>query len=191
MTYYEMKKLDVGSWFSEEFADERVATLREVMEATKGKIKLNIELKIHGHERQLEAEVARLVNEAAFEDQCIVTSLDYGAVQEVARQDSRLRRGLIVTANVGDTTRLDVELLAVNARTVTRDLVARAHEAGMEVHVWTVNDPRQMLTMIHMGVDNILTSSPDVLVDLLCERKKMSNAERTLLFVADFMAGRL
>ena len=186
-----MRKLDVGSWFSEEFADERVPTLKEVMEVARGRIKLNIELKLHGHERQLEAEVARLVSEAEFEDECIVTSLDYGAIQEVARQDGRLRRGLIVTANVGDTTRLDVELLAVNARTVTRDLVARAHKAGMEVHVWTVNDPQQMLTMIHMGVDNILTSSPDVLVDLLRERKKMSNAERTLLFVADFMAGRL
>lgn len=48
-----------------------------------------------------------------------------------------------------------------------------------------------MLTMIHMGVGNIMTDAPDVLVELLAERVKLSNAEKTLLFVSDFLAGRL
>ena len=191
VTYDEIRDLDVGSWFAEEFADERVATLSEAMDVARGRIRLNIELKLHGHNRQLEAQVVRLVKQAAFENECIVTSLEYSAIREIARQSSRLRRGLIVTAKIGDATQLDVDLLAVNARTVTRDFVARAHDAGKQVHVWTVNDPEQMLTMIHMGVDNILTSSPDVLVELLREREQMSNAERTLLFVSDFLAGRL
>ena len=54
-----------------------------------------------------------------------------------------------------------------------------------------MNDPQQMLTMIHMGVDNILTSPPNMLVDLLREREEVSDLERTLLFVSDFLAGRL
>jgi glycerophosphoryl diester phosphodiesterase len=141
LTYDEVKELDVGSWFSGEFTGERVVPLRETMQAGNDRIKLNIELKYHGHNRRLEAEVARLVTQAMFEDQCIVTSLEYGGMQEIARQDSRLRRGLIVTAKIGDATKLDIDLLAVNARSVTRDLVARAHEASKEMHVWTVNDP--------------------------------------------------
>jgi len=135
LTYDDVKEFDIGSWFSEEFADERIVTLGEAMQAARGRIKLNIELKFHGHNRRLEEEVTRLVKQAAFEDECIVTSLEYGAIQEIARQDSRLRRGLIVTAKVGDATKLDVDLLAVNARSVTRDLVTRAHQAGKEVHV--------------------------------------------------------
>ena len=45
--------------------------------------------------------------------------------------------------------------------------------------------------MIHMGVDNILTNAPAVLVELLNERRKIDDAEKTLLFVTDFLAGRL
>ena len=191
LTYDDLKRLDIGSWFSEEFAEERIVTLGQAMEATRGRMKLNIELKFNGHNQRLEAEVARLVKQARFENECIVTSLEFAAMQEIARQDGRLRRGLILTAKVGDATTLNVDLLAVNAQSVTRDLVTRAHQAGQEVHVWTVNDPQQMLTMIHMGVDNILTSSPDILVDLLREREKLTDAERTLLFVSDFLAGRL
>jgi glycerophosphoryl diester phosphodiesterase len=191
VTHDEMSQLDIGSWFSAEFADTRVTTLEEAIEAVKGKMKLNIEMKFNGHDKQLAAEVARIVRDAGFEDQCVVTSLVYRGVQEIARLDEQLRRGLIVTAKLGDATNLDVNLLAVNANTVTRDLITRAHRAGMEVHVWTVNEPAQMLTMIHLGVDNIMTDSPEVLVALLAERAKLSNAEKTLLFVSDFLAGRL
>ena len=61
----------------------------------------------------------------------------------------------------------------------------------MEAHVWTVNDPAQMLTMLHLGVDNILTSRPDLLVELLRTRAEMSDAEKTLLLLADLAPGRL
>ena len=189
--YDEMKRLDIGSWFSDEFSDQRVVTLAEAMEAVRGKLKLNVELKINDHGRNLESEVVRLIRQADFKSECIVTSLDHEAVREVARQAGSPPTGLILTAKIGDATRTDVDVLSVNARMVTRDFVARAHRAGMEVHVWTVQDPEQMLAMIHMGVDNILTNSPAVLVELLGERRKMSNAEKTLLFVSDFLAGRI
>ncbi len=191
VTFDEFRQLDIGSWFSDEFASERVATLEEALVAVRGRMKLNIELKFNGHEKQLEAEVVRLVQEADFSEECIVTSLDYGGIQRVGEKDPNLRRGLILTAGVGDATRLDLDLLAVNANRVSRSMVARAHRAGKEIHVWTVNDPDQMLTMIHMGVDNILTSTPDVLVELLAARAELSAEQKALLLVADFLEGRL
>ncbi len=190
ISYDEFRRLDIGSWFSEEFADQRVVTLAEVIDAVNGRMKLNIEMKFNGHQKQLEATVARIVREREFQEQCVITSLVYRGVEEIARQDEELRRGLIVSAKVGDATRLDVDLLAVNANKVTRDLIRRARRAGMEVHVWTVNEPAQMLAMIHLGVDNIMTDSPKVLRALLQERAEMSNAEKTLLYVSDFLVGR-
>jgi glycerophosphoryl diester phosphodiesterase len=191
VSYEEFQQLDIGSWFSDQFTDERIATLKQAIRAAKGKIKLNIEMKFNGHDRQLEAEVVRLVREANFEDECIVTSLDLAGLQRLARLDESLRRGLIVTAKVGDATRLDVDLIAVNANFLTRDLVARARRQNQEVHVWTVNEPDQMLTMIHLGADNILTSSPGILIELLDARAEMGEAQKTLLLVSDFLAGRL
>jgi glycerophosphoryl diester phosphodiesterase len=39
--------------------------------------------------------------------------------------------------------------------------VADAHAAGKEVHVWTVNRPRDMDLMRDLGLDAVITDHPD------------------------------
>ena len=191
LTLEEIQRLDVGNWFSADFAGERVPTLAEAIAAVDGQMRLNIELKVNGRDSGLAAEVARVLRKTECGEACVVSSLDYGVMREIAQYDPNLGRGLILTASIGDPSRFEVDFLAVNERTVTRDLIDRAHRAGMEAHVWTVNDPDRMLTMIHLGVDNILTSRPDVLVALLRIRTEMSEAEKNLLLLADLATGRL
>ncbi|PSL39571.1 glycerophosphoryl diester phosphodiesterase [Labedella gwakjiensis] len=45
---------------------------------------------------------------------------------------------------------------------VTRRSVRAFHSAGIEVHVWTVNDPRDMRRLLALGVDGIVTDRCDV-----------------------------
>jgi glycerophosphoryl diester phosphodiesterase len=45
-------------------------------------------------------------------------------------------------------------------RLVTAESVAAAHRIGIEVHVWTVNDPAEMRAMLALGVDGIITDYP-------------------------------
>ena len=52
-------------------------------------------------------------------------------------------------------------------RLVTPESVAAAHRLGLEVHVWTVNDPAEMRAMIDLGVDGIITDYPARLIALL------------------------
>lgn len=49
-------------------------------------------------------------------------------------------------------------------------LITLAHELGMQVHVWTVDDPADMQRLLNMGVDGIMTDRPTVLRDLLVRR---------------------
>ncbi len=49
-------------------------------------------------------------------------------------------------------------------------LLSAAHRAGLEVHVWTINEPAQMHTLLDAGVDGIMTDRPDLLRQVLQER---------------------
>lgn len=52
-------------------------------------------------------------------------------------------------------------------RVVTRRFVEMVHAVGVEVHVWTVNEPDDMERLVEMGVDGIVTDRADLAVERL------------------------
>ncbi|WP_345893972.1 glycerophosphodiester phosphodiesterase family protein [Nocardioides sp. TF02-7] len=55
-------------------------------------------------------------------------------------------------------------------RVVTPGFVRRAHAAGKQVHVWTVDDPAEMEELLDRGVDGLFTDRTDLLKDVLVAR---------------------
>lgn len=47
-------------------------------------------------------------------------------------------------------------------RVCTPRVIGAMHRAGLEVHVWTVNDPTDMLRLRALGVDGIVTDRADL-----------------------------
>ncbi|MDQ2697194.1 MAG: glycerophosphodiester phosphodiesterase [Actinomycetota bacterium] len=45
------------------------------------------------------------------------------------------------------------------------------HAAGVEVHIWTINDPAEMTRLLDAGVDGIVTDRADLALPLVAERR--------------------
>lgn len=161
LTWEELQDLDVGSWFSPEFAGERIPRLEEILEFCRGKINLNIEIKNVGKDSPMPEEVARMIRERGMETQCVVTSTSLGYLERIKLLVPEIRTGYILSAAYGDFYFNEkADFISIRASFVNRQVVERAHEKGMGVHAWTVNAKSEMERMRVMGVDNLITDYP-------------------------------
>jgi glycerophosphoryl diester phosphodiesterase len=56
-------------------------------------------------------------------------------------------------------------------RIITPRLVSAAHDHGVEVHVWTVNDDDDMRRMLDLGVDGLVTDRADAALQVVADRR--------------------
>jgi glycerophosphoryl diester phosphodiesterase len=59
---------------------------------------------------------------------------------------------------------------ALGLRITTARMIALLHDAGVEVHVWTVNDPLRMAELLDLGVDGLVTDRVDLALDVVRAR---------------------
>ena len=174
----ELQRLDAGSWFSSEWADQRVPKLAEVLNLSSGRILVNIEIKSEAVTPKVQGGIAekvvRLIHELGMVDQVIVSSFDPLALQHVRTTDP-----LVVTASLfnkdihRDWAPIDIvnevgsKALNISQKRVTPDLIDRSRSLGIPIGVYTVNKTNAMRRMIRMGVQAIFTNHPDRLLEII------------------------
>jgi glycerophosphoryl diester phosphodiesterase len=187
--YDELRDIDVGSWFAPEFSNERVPTLQQAIDVARGRIKLNIELKFTWPDPALAEKVGQIIQHNGFASDCVVSSLNFQALTEIKRTFPELKTGFIVFQAVGDLSRMEADFLSISAARATPRLVRDVHSRGREVHVWTVNDLSNALSMIEMGVDNIITDEPLDIRSWLEEWNELSDGKRIALMLVNLVVG--
>jgi glycerophosphoryl diester phosphodiesterase len=112
--------------------------------------------------------VARLLGERGLLGRTVVSSFDLMALAAALEVEPGLTTGWLTPRWFHPPTALET-LRNLGHRAwhpehdaVTEELVAQAHEAGLEVTTWTVDDPDAIRQVARAGVDGVITNVPDL-----------------------------
>lgn len=161
---------------------QQVPTLVELLDAFPD-VRFNIDLKARG----AAAPLARLLDERGDQHRVLVGSFSPATLREFRRlTGGRVRTSahplevvaflLLPSGRLADrVTRGRVAALQIPHKRgpltiASRRLVRKAHAAGKQVHVWTIDDPDEMRELLDRGVDGLMTDRTDLLKDVLAER---------------------
>lgn len=159
-----IKLLDAGSWFSDEFIDEKIPTLQEALEVIGNNIEIFIELKasyINSDEI-----IINIIEEAAMESQVKIISFDASLLEEIKNQNDEIETVLLLNSFVGDINNLInkeyVDHYGFNYSIVNdnKQYIRLLQQSGKGVYVWTVNDMAIIEDMINLNVDGVITDYP-------------------------------
>ncbi len=157
-----LRRLDAGAWFDPQYAGERIPLLTEVLElARQHGLSLFLELKTRLSGPRLRALLELL---APFHrPRLCVLAFRAETLRRLHRLDPDFPTGLLVRRSARAVQRaraVGARLLAVHQRAFHQRLLERARAAGLDVVVWTVNDPATARRLAAAGVGGIMTDDP-------------------------------
>ena len=158
-------------------ADFGIASLRTVLEEFPGVI-LNLDIKETAPAVEpYEAELAALLREFGRADDVIVASF-WDAATDAFHQHApeiHISAGTLATAAFWEAVQKDepapvtphvalqVPPMFQDIPVVDERFVVRAHDHGLAVHVWTIDDPDEAARLVGIGVDGIISDCPSVI----------------------------
>ena len=145
-----------------QYAEEKIPTLRQVLELVGDRAMLNIEIKPAKTDDKLEAKVAELIQEFDYYDNCVVTSPAYKSIKKIKNIDPNIKTVYVMSLAIGDFYALPyADAFSIKYRYVNTEVVREIHELDKEVYVWTVDDKDTLERMMLLDVDSIITNKPD------------------------------
>lgn len=178
----ELLEHDVGAWFGEAFAGERVPLLEQVFELLAGRCFFDIEIKSYGarpgraRPGSVEAETVRLIRRHGLVRRAIVSSFDPFIVRRVRLIAPEIPVAAIYSSSrelpfflrrSGGRRYSGATIMKPHYNGATEPMVRRHHGRGRLVMPWTVDDPEVARELAERGADAVITNRPGEIRDAL------------------------
>ncbi len=141
---------------------ERIAFLKDIMEITRDKAALLLDIK----DPDAALEALKLVKERGMLGQVVFNSSDIGTLEKIreAEPQARLSYSPSIQDNLVEIARkLSLFMASVRFDLITRKLVETMHKLGVRITSWGTNDPSIIQKLIYMGVDGIIIDDPQLI----------------------------
>jgi glycerophosphoryl diester phosphodiesterase len=167
LTLHQLRQLDAGAWFSDRFAGTRIPTLRESLSAIQGKSITLIERKAGDA-----ATCVRLLRELNLVEEVVVQSFDWQYLEGCHEQDQRLVLGALgdkeLTAErLSEAAAAGARVVGWNHEDLDAAAIKRAHDRGLRIWAYTVDEEPKARQLIADGIDGLITNRPKWLRTLI------------------------
>lgn len=164
-TLDELRRLSAGSWFSDEFASEKVPLLTDVLKLIDGQVKINIEVKnLPVPYEGIEEELIEVMDQYKHIEKIIFSSFDHNVIARMSKLRPEWNYAILT---VGVIHNLETYANSLNARffhphmrSFHKDSCEEARNCGISIYPWTVNEPRDLARMLELEVSGIITDNP-------------------------------
>ncbi|HEX4950058.1 MAG TPA: glycerophosphodiester phosphodiesterase [Blastocatellia bacterium] len=176
LNFDEVRKADAGQ-------GERVPTLKETLELTRGRVQLYLEIKAP----QAAEETMRIVRSFNCQNEVMLASFNLELMRRLGEEVTDMEIGLILgTPSLHPTTRwreampwialrhFKYQTLCMQVQMCSAVLARNIKQQGKKLYVWTANSDAQYARMIARGVDGICTDTPDRLIAFLNKSQSAS-----------------
>lgn len=172
LTLEEIRQLDAGSWFNEDYAGEKVPTFEEVLAEYRGKVGILVELKAPelypGMEEKIaDALIDKNMNKSG-NNKIILQSFNHESMKKSKELLPNLSHGVLLGKSWATVTEEQLDQFATYADyfnptmyIVTPELVDDVHEAGMDIYSYTSRSQAQALHLYNLDVDGIISDYPE------------------------------
>ena len=174
-TLADLRELNAGNRFSAQYQGERIPTLAEVFEAVGEQVFINIELTNYASTRDgLPEQVAGLVGKYAMQNRVMFSSFQARNLARISRLFPQTPVGLLTLEGLAGMLARGLEgrwvspaIIHPYFRDVDERFMRRQQQLHRRVHVWTVDDPQEMLRLASLGVHGIFTNDPRLALHIL------------------------
>ncbi len=155
-----LRSLDAGK-------GERIPLLRELFELVGARAGINVELKGADTAKLLAKLIGELLADRTLtRDQLLVSSFNHRELRKFSELMPEIRTGALIVRIPLFYARLAEKLGAwsvhVSSEFINRRFVDDAHQHGLKVYVYTVNDLEMLQRMRGLGVDGVFTNYPEL-----------------------------
>lgn len=171
LTLEQLRELDISTWFDPDLPTQRVLTLDEVVAHVDGRAGLLVEVSPCAQyaTTELPDQIAHALNQLPNKIGLTVQSFRLEHCQRMRELAPDVRVAWLVddcdafTKTFADTSRITAILDAVSLEMSLADeaRVRQLQRWGLGVYAWTPNDPEEMVSLIDIGVDGLITDHPD------------------------------
>lgn len=173
MTLAQLKDLDAGSWFSDEFTGVKIPTLDEVFEAVGNQLLVNVEIKSESPETDgVEQVVADCIVRHNMTERVIVSSFNPPTLKRFRKIVPEIWIGFLYSPDMPVDTQSMMQDFPHEARHPYHIMIDDAYmqwarDNHYYVNTWTVNDPQRARELKALGVNCLITDVPDTIIGAL------------------------